>query len=119
MGHVWKFSRFRGLRLDGVDLDDGKFLAVSAAAVVALALLLFIDDDLLASAILEDGRGDFGAFYERGAELEPISFTESKYFADLELCPGFGFGIAIEDENVAFLHGVLLALCLDGCFHLK
>ena len=37
----------------------------------------------------------------------------------IELGAGFGFGIAIEDENVALLHGVLLALGLDGCFHLK
>ena len=68
---------------------------MAAAAVVALALLLFEDHDLTSTLVFEDGCFNHGTLNERSSQLKANAFTKSEYFANLDLRSGFSFGIAI------------------------
>lgn len=59
MGHI--LYPLNWLRIDGIDFDNGKLLAVAAATMVAFALLLFEDNHFPSSLVFKNGSGYFGA----------------------------------------------------------
>ena len=86
-------------------------------ALHAFTFLLFENDDLLAAFVFEDRGGDAGSVEERGADAEAFAFTDGEDLVDLNGGAGFGIGIAVNDQDIAFGNGELLALCFDGRFH--
>src|SRR5271166_292046 len=102
---------------DGLDLDDGKLLAVTLLALVSLAFLLLEYDDLISAPVLENLRGDHGAG-ERGlAHLEIRALARGKHVPYLDSRAGFRVREAVHDEDVALRYGELLPLSLDGGPH--
>ena len=90
---------------------------MTATAGVAFTLFLLKDDNLAAAFVFNEGRFDHCAFDEWLAQLKAFAFTYGEDFADLERCACFGFGVAVQNENVALLYCELFALGLDSCFH--
>jgi hypothetical protein len=60
---------------DGLDLDDGKLLAVALLALVALPLLLLEYDDLITALVLENLGGNGGSGKGGLADLEICALT--------------------------------------------
>lgn len=115
VGSPW----LKGLSVDGFNLDDGKMLAVSAAALVALATLLFEDGDLFVLLVFEDGRFDARAFDQRRTEAGVRAFTQHEDFLDTDGVAGIGVWVDVNLEDVALGDGELSALCTDCRFHGK
>jgi len=105
------------LSVDRLNFDHRKLLAVTLLAFHTLALLLLENDDFIAAFIFEDGRGDASAIEDRRADLERFTFARRENLVDLNSRTGFRIWIAVDDQNVAFGNGELLALCSDGRFH--
>ena len=102
---------------NGLDLDDRKLLAVTPLALVALALLLLEDDDLVTALVLEDLGRNLGALEDRSANLECGALTGGENVGDLDGATRFRVGVAVDDQNVALGDSELLALGFDGRFH--
>src|SRR5471032_3257734 len=83
------------LSCDGLDLDDGKFLAVAALALHALALLLFEDDHLVTALVLQHFGGNRGSGQGGGADLEALAFARGEDVLDLDDFPGRGVRITV------------------------
>src|ERR1700677_1246686 len=105
------------LNFDRLDLDDGKFLAMALLALVALALLLLEDDDLLAATILEDLGGDRGARQGGVAHLVALALARGQDIGNFDGRAGLRVPITVHHEDVALGYGELLALGFDRRFH--
>lgn len=94
-------------------------LAVTAAALVALATLLLEDDDLVIFFVLEDGRLDAGAVDERAAKLSVCAFAHHEDFVEIDGVACFRSREGVNLEDVTFSDSKLAALSSDCGFHDK
>src|SRR5208337_3804272 len=102
---------------DGLDLDDGKLLAVALLALVALALLLLEYDHLSPALVLQDLSGNRGARQRGPANPEISALTGRQHVLNLDDGAGYGVREAVHDEDIALRDGELLPLGFDRGFH--
>src|ERR1700722_8825554 len=102
---------------DGLDLYDGKLLAVALLALVALALLLLEYDHLVAALVLQDLGRNRRAGEVGFADPEISTLSGRKDFLNLNNGAGFRVGKAVHDEDVPLRNGELLPLGFDRGFH--
>ena len=93
MGHI--LFPLKLLRVDRIDLYNGKLLAVSAAAMVAFPFLLFEDDYFSPALVFEYGCGHFGSIHEWRAEFEFLTFPKGEHFVNFDFRASVGLGITI------------------------
>ena len=105
--------------MDRVDLDHGKVLAVTAALFVALATLLFEDDNFLVLLVFENGGLHTGTLNEGIAKACVGTFTDHEDIIDVDRITGSCAGKRVDLQDVAFRDGKLAALCFDCGFHGK
>jgi len=105
------------LCVDGLDLDNGKLLAMALFTFHALALFLFENDDLFTALVLKNGGRHAGAVEDRGANFEVFAFASREYFVDLDGGAGHGVLVAVYYQDVALRYSELLALGFNGRFH--
>ena len=92
---------------------------MSAAFVVAFTLLLLEDNDLFATLVFENLGLDRSSFDNRGSKFHGFALADGKYGVDGNGVTGFGFWIAIDEEDIPFLNRKLPSLCFDCRFHRK
>ena len=94
-------------------------LTVTTAFLIALATLLFEDDDLLVFLVFENGHLDGCALDERGAEACVRTFTDHEDFDDVDRVTGYRIRVGVYFEDIAFSYSELATLCFDSGFHGK
>src|SRR5580692_895974 len=102
---------------DGLDLYDGKLLAVPLLALVSLALLLLEYDHLVTALVLQNLGRDRGAREVGLADPEIRALSSRQDFLNLNGGAGFRVGEAVHDEDVPLGNGELLSLGFDRGFH--
>ena len=107
---------------DCFDLDDGKLLTVTAAAVVAFTTTHFEDRDLFAALVFENFERDFRAFDGRRADFGFCAFAGENNFVNDDRVARYRLGIAVDCKDIAFGNGELASLrdnCRFHCFAKK
>ena len=105
-----------GLGVDGLDLDDGKLLAMAFFALVALAAFFLKDDDFFATFIFKDFGGNRGAFDLRSADGGGFAVLDEKNVIEADSVARCRVRVLIDDQNVAFCDRKLAPLGMDGGF---
>ena len=94
-------------------------LTVAAALLVALAALLFEDDNLLVLLVFEDSSFYRCSLDERASEASIRSFTDHEDFIDVDRVACFRIREGVNFEDIAFSYSKLATLCFDSGFHWK
>src|SRR5437660_46527 len=99
-----------GLPLDGIDSELDHLLTMAAFPLrVILASLLPKDNDLVAARFPDDSRHDTRAVNCRSADLRLIA-TYHEHFIERDfVLVGGAEDVALDDEDVAFCHAILLS----------
>jgi hypothetical protein len=92
---------------------------MAAAFLVALAALLFEDDNLFVLLVFEDSGFDRRSLYERASEASIRSFTDHEDFIDVDRVACFRIRERVNFEDIAFSYSKLATLCFDSGFHWK
>lgn len=110
---------FVELCADGVDFNNRKMLAVTTAALVALAALLFEDDYLRVLFVFKDGCFNASTVHEWGAELCVCTFAHHEDFVEVDGVACFRTWEGVNLKDITFSDGKLAALCSNSGFHDK
>jgi len=105
------------LRFDGLDFDNREFLAMSARAAIAFAAFHFENNDFFAAFVFENFCRDARAWNRRRADFGRVAFASEDDVVNRDRVARFGFWIAVDKKNVAFLDSELSSLRDDCRFH--
>src|SRR5690625_632824 len=102
---------------DRFNLNDGKLLAMSALAAVALTALLLEHCYFFATLVFENLGNYRSAFDGWRADFEIVARADQKNVSDGYCVASVSVLIAIHKQDIAFLNRKLPALCFNRRFH--
>lgn len=92
---------------------------MAAALLVALAALLFENDDFLVFLVFKNGQLDRGTLNEGCAKASVGALADHEDFVDVNRITGFRSREDVELEDITLGDGELATLCFDSGFHGK